>query len=117
MLVVGGADDYGVDVLVGEEVAVVGIAGDAVVGLAGLFGVVVVDELLAFFNSMASKVADCDDAGAIDLEDVGHVVATGDAADADGSYVDAIAGGHLTEDGGRDDSGEASDGSGSQGRL
>ena len=34
--VVGGADDDGVDVLVGEELVIVGVAGDAVVGLAGL---------------------------------------------------------------------------------
>ena len=35
--VVGRADDDGVDVAVGEQLAVVGVAGDAVVGLAGFF--------------------------------------------------------------------------------
>ena len=49
------ADDDGVDVLVGEQLAVVGVAGDAVVRLAGFLGVEVVDQLLAVLHAVARR--------------------------------------------------------------
>ena len=107
VLVVRGGDDDGVDVLVGEEVVIAGVAGDAIVGLAGLLGIEVVNELLALFDAGSVEVTDGHDAGVFDLEDVRHVVAAGDATHADGANVDAVAGGHLAEDRRRDDGGEA----------
>ena len=98
VLMVGRADDDGVDVFVGEEFAIVVVAGDAVVGLAGLFGVVAVDEGLAQFNAVRVEIADRDDVGLIVLPDARQVVAARDAADADGAYVDAIARRGLSED-------------------
>jgi hypothetical protein len=45
--VVRRADHDSVDVLVGEEVVVVGVCGHSVVGLAGLLAVLLLDEPLA----------------------------------------------------------------------
>src|ERR1700730_16534709 len=110
VLMVGCADDDSVDVFVGEELAIVMIAGDAVVRLAGFLGVVAVDEGLAQFNSVCIEIADCNDVGLIVLPDTGKVVAAGDAAYADGAYVDAVAGRELSEDARGDNGGEASGG-------
>ena len=104
---VGGGDDDGVDVGVGEEVVVVGVSSDAVVGLAGFLRVEIVDELFALNDAVGGEIADSDDAGGVTLRMFGHVVAARDTAYADGSDVDLFAGGELAEDARREDDGEA----------
>ncbi len=113
--VIGRADDDGVDVFVGEQLVVIAVAGNAVVGLAGFLCVEIVDELFAVFDTMSIEVADGHDAGAVELHDAGHVVHAGDAADADGADIDAFAGRELAEDRGGNDGGESGSRSGGEG--
>ena len=58
---VGRADYYRVDILVGQQLVIVRVACDAVVGLARLLRVVVVDKFLAVLDAMRIQVADRDD--------------------------------------------------------
>jgi len=75
VLMVGRADDDGVNVFVGEEFAIVVIARHALVGLAGFLGVEAVDERLAQFNAVRVEIADRHDVGLIVLPDARQVVA------------------------------------------
>ena len=77
--VVRRADHDGVHVLVREQLPVVEVARDAVVGLAGLLAVVAVDERLGVFHPPAVEVAHGDDPGRVVLPDARHVVAARDA--------------------------------------
>src|SRR5262249_1033731 len=85
--VVGGADHHRVDVLVREQLPVVGVPGDAVVGLAGLLRVRVVHQGLGVFRAPAVEVAHGHDPGRVELPDPRHVVAAGDAAGADRAHA------------------------------
>ena len=92
-------DHDGVHVLVREQLLVVEVARDAVVGLAGLLGVVAVDEHLRVLHPPAVEVADGHDPRRVELPDARHVVAARDAPRADRPDVDAVARGGRAEDG------------------
>ena len=110
--VVGRADEDGVDVFVCKQVVIVGVACDAIVGLAELGGVGFVDELFAIFDTIGVEVANGDDAGIVYGEDVGHVMDARDAPHADGADVDLLAGRVLAEKARRNNGREAGDGGG-----
>ena len=93
--------------LLREQLAVVGVDRDAVVRLAGLLRVEVVDELLAVLDAAAVEVAHGHDARRVVLPACPAVVAARDAPDADGADVDAVARRVLAEDRRRHDRGEA----------
>src|SRR5258708_34712121 len=105
--VIRGADDDGIHVRAREQVVVVRVPGDAVVGLPRLLGVVPVDEGLGVFDPLAVEVASGHDAGDVVLPDAGQVVPARDASGADGTHVDAVAGRRGAENGGGGDGGEA----------
>jgi hypothetical protein len=110
--VVRRADKYGVDVFVGEQIVVVGVASDAVVRLAEFCGVGFIDELFAIFHTIRVEIANSNDACVIDGKDIGHVVAARDAAAPNGSNVDLFAGRILAEQARGNEGGEAGDGGG-----
>ena len=61
------ADDDGIDILVGEELAIVPVRGDAVIRLPVLPGVEAVDQRLGVSGSLAVEIADGDNLGAVVL--------------------------------------------------
>jgi hypothetical protein len=112
VLVVGRRYEYAVDILVGEQFAVVVVGGDAVVGLARLFGIDAVDVVDGVLDAVPVDVADRHDAGVGVFDRLGHVVVARDAAGADGADVEPVAGGVLAHDAGGDDAGESQGGGG-----
>jgi hypothetical protein len=109
MPVIRRADDDRVDVLVGEQLAIVRVAGDAVVRLPGFPGVKVVDVLLAVLHAVRVEVAHGHDPRGVELADVREVVPARDAPDADGADVDPVARRGRPENGRGDDGRETSD--------
>ena len=106
--VVGRADHDRVDVLARRAAPVVGVARDAVVGLAGLLRVVAVDERLARPSRAGGRGrTPRRSAPASYFQMPGHVVHARDAADADRADVDAVARGLRAEHGRRHDRREA----------
>ena len=91
MLVIGRTDDDGIDVAIGEQFAIVGIAGDAVIGLAGLLAVLAVEEELGFVDALAVEIARRHDARRLVLPDPRQIVPARDPAGADGADIDAVA--------------------------
>ena len=104
---VRGADEDGVHVLARQQLLVVVVRLDAVVGLARLLRVVAVHEDLRVLDPPAVEVAHRDDPGGVVLPDARHVVGARDAAGADRADVDAVARGVRAEDRGGDDGGES----------
>ena len=105
--VVGRADDDRVDVAVGEQFAVVGVPGHAVVRLAAALRVLAVDQHLGVLDAAGVEIADGHDAGLRELPEARHVVTARDAADADGADGDLVARRLRAEHRGRHDAGEA----------
>src|SRR5262249_49931174 len=77
--VIGGADDHCVDVGTWEQLAIIAVRRDAVVGLAGLLGVVAVDELFGILHAVGVEIAGRHDPRALVLPDVRQVVPTRNA--------------------------------------
>jgi hypothetical protein len=100
--VVGRADDDGVDVGTFQELTVVGHDVDARSGRA-LFAVEFLDEAAAAGGARGIDVAHGDVVGEAGVEDVGHVVAEGDATAANLADADAVAGRRGAEETGWDD--------------
>ncbi len=101
------ADEDGVHVLVRQQLPVVGIGRDAIVGPARLLRVVAVHEDPRVLDPPAVEVADGHDPGGVVLPHARHVVRPRDAPGADRAHVDAVAGGGRPEDRGGNDDGEA----------
>jgi len=98
VLMVGSGDDDGVDILVRQQVVIVAVPGNTVVGLPRFLCIDAVDQRLRIFNTPGAKIADRHNAGVLKLPDTRHIMSAGDAAGADCADVDAIARRHLAED-------------------
>ena len=68
------------------------VAGYSVVVLAGLLGIVAVDQRLALFHALGVEIAYRHDARLVVLPNSRQIVDAGDAAHSDRSDVDAVAG-------------------------
>src|SRR6266542_1688482 len=84
------ADHHGVDILAGEELAVVAVPGYAVVRLAALLAVVTVDQRLGISDAFAVEIADGDNPGRVVFPQPRQIVRARNAPVADGADVDAI---------------------------
>jgi hypothetical protein len=90
MPVIGRADHDGVHVLVRKEVLVVAVRGDAVVLLARLLRVVLVDQRPRVLDAMAVEIADRHDPRGVVFPEPGQIVSARDSAVADRTDVDSI---------------------------
>ena len=98
VLMVRRADHHRVDILVCKQFAVVMVTLYTVVVLAGFSGIVAIHERVALFHAVGIEIADGHDARLVELPDTRQIVAAGDAAHSDRSYIDAIARSFLPED-------------------
>ena len=112
MLMIGRRDQDRVDLLVGEEFAVIGVAARAGVGLAQFFRVGVIHKLLAELDALLTEIANrhnaivaAGDAG--ELQHSRHVVPARDAAHANRPNVDAVGRRGGAEDRAGNDSGKS----------
>jgi hypothetical protein len=91
MPVIRRADHDGVDVLVRQQLAVVRVAGHAVVRLARDLGVMPVDERLGIGHAFGVEVADGHDARRIVFPDSRQIVRARDPPVANRAHVDPVA--------------------------
>jgi hypothetical protein len=111
------ADDDSIDVLIGQEIAVVAVAGDAIVRLARDLRVLAVDQRLRVLDALAVEVADRDHPRRLMLPDPGQVVPARNPPHADRADVDPVRGSMGAEDRRRHDRGEAGGDGGREDRL
>ncbi len=83
VLVVGRGDQHRVDVLRGQQLAIIGMAARARIGFAGTGGIAIVDQLHAGAEPPGVDIAHRDDLRVSMLVDLLHVVDAADPADAD----------------------------------
>ena len=108
---------YCVDVLVRQQLVIVRISGYAVVGLARLLRVEVVDQLFAVLDAMRIQIAYCHDSCPVVGQQQCHIVAARDASCADTPNVDAFAWRILSEDSRRHNRGKPHRSHGANSRL
>src|SRR5688572_21773878 len=104
MPVVGRADDHGIDILVLQCFAIVAVSFHAVVWLASLLCIIIIDEFFRILYPVTIEIANCNNARAIVLPDIRHVMVARYSPRAKRGDVDPVAGSILSQDGGGNDS-------------